>query len=176
MKKSVGCVVVVTTDEKKFVVALQRRGVQDSYPGACQVTVHGRVEESDGGEDGGFYTALIRESREELGDVFTAKCQENYDLADLIDVSDDKTEKEEVKTYAAWLPYEFLDLIRLERTSGGIDLVPAEIFFNEEVIEISSEHKKDGYPPSVRAMFPDEIKAVRRALEVFRDQVSDPGQ
>ena len=169
MKKSVGCVVLTSSREKGFQVALQRRGVQDSYPGACQVTIDGKVKEGDKGKDGGFYNALLRESREELGHLFTEICREG---AELIELYREKTSEKEMVTFGALIPESWLDQIRLERTSGGIDLVSADIFFNGGVVEISSTHKQDGYPPTVRAMFPDEIKAVRKALEVFKDCVA----
>ena len=89
MKKSVGLVVLTHSLSDGFKVVLQRRGGQDSYPGACQVSAHGGLEEN---ED--FLQALIRESNEELGVTFTSKHivwkDNGPPLTELVHVKDEK--------------------------------------------------------------------------------------
>ena len=161
MKKSVGLVLIINT-KGGLRVALQRRGAQDSFPGACQVSVHGKLE---GDED--FYKALIRESCEELGEVFTHTCQKDIELVELFH---QKFDDKEIVTYGALVPEDRLDLIRLERTSGGINVVEGGLFFDGTVIDITSDKKKEGYPPTVIAVFGDEIQAIKKALEIFAEQ------
>jgi hypothetical protein len=164
LKKFVGCVVIVMTAGGTKVV-LQRRGVQDSFPGACQVTAHGKVEDFDGGPDGEFFNALLREMSEALGFSLTEYIRFH---APLIEIFHDQIDDKEIVTYGSLIEEQYLKAIRLEWTSGGLDIVPASLFFEDGgVIEITPDKKEEGYPPAIRAMFPDEIMAVKKALKVF---------
>ena len=170
MKRSVGLILVTAIHDGQngeiFMAVLQRRGrwntektAPESYPGCCQVSIHGKLKE---GED--FYEGLIRESCEELGKEFTEACQEDIPLTELLR---EKTDDKEIRTYGAFIPVERLSMVRLGPDSGGLDLVLGDNFFNGQVKEIAPDMKQDGPPYGVIALFPDEIQAIKKALETF---------
>lgn len=159
LEKSVGVVVVVRTIEG-LKVALQKRGEKDSFPRAFQMTAHGKVK-----RDEDFFPALMRECSEELGESFTLYFLVTTSIVKLIyQISNDN---KEIWTYGILVPEISLDIITIEKTSGGIVLVEACKFFDGSVINITPNKKQSVYPKGVIAMFPDEIQAVKKALDVF---------
>jgi len=163
-KVSVG--LVVLTDISSMggrVAVLQRRGEfnhekmgAESYPGACQVTVHGKVEKSES-----TFTALYREFAEELGKtalrVFLPSALKN--LSNIV------TEEKEVMTYGTVLPASFLKEVQLNPSSGGLVLLTEDRM--DSIQDLHSFDKKEGVTDRrIIAMFPDEKEAVRKA---FRD-------
>ena len=174
MKKSVGLVIMFNIPQEDgnevLMAVLQRRGrfntekmKPETYPGCCQVTCHGRVEDRDsGGKLSVFHTALIRESIEELGMEFTGMCTQDIQLIELTH----KTSEEEVVTYGALVPAERLKLIRLGADSGGLDPITFEVL--DSLAEITPDMKKGGPAFTyTRALFRDEIEAIKKAFEVF---------
>ena len=132
---------------------------KESYPGCCQVSVHGGLKDGES-----FYVGLIRESSEELGDEFTQASQKDIPLTELFR---ELTNEKEVRTYGAFIPTERLSMVRLGPDSGGLELVHGDNFFNGQVQEITEDMKLNGPPHGVIALFPDEIQAVKKALEMF---------
>jgi hypothetical protein len=173
-KRSVGLILVTKIPAEdgsmKCVAVLHRRGIwnfedpsgvkRESYPGCSQVTVHGGLK-----DDESFLDGLDREVGEEIGKDFG----NIFDL-DLLELTHINNEKKEIITYCALVEMERIRKIRLAPESGGLDFIDGmQIngqFDSPTVIEDS--FKKVGCPPSIRAMFPDEIKAVREAL-IFAD-------
>ncbi len=173
MKKSVGLVLMVKMPQEDgsevLMAVLQRRGrfntekmKPESYPGCCQVTCHGGLEEGESFDD-----ALIREVEEELG-TDLAKCLRC--LPDKVGIEiliHQTTTEKEIITYGGMLPIKWISSIRLGPDSGGLDLI-SESEARGATVEIKPEYKADGPPKSwMVAMFPDEIMAVRKAFEVF---------
>lgn len=169
MKKSVGLVLMVSIQGEKCAV-LQRRGTYnfaddkpESFPGACQVTAHGKLEE---GED--FIPGLQREVAEELGLVLTLEPKHLVLLVE--EKKDDTPEKEgkHVITYGAHLYDASLDLlrkIRLESGSGGLVLLPLSKLDQLSPLDPKAD-KKDGVKDrDAYKMFADEIAAVKLAFE-----------
>lgn len=176
MKRSVGLVILTEisiSDPRPqrgtFMAVLQRRGTwnvekmkSESYPGCLQVTCHGKVEEGET-----FYSALIRESCEELGEAFTRKCQKDVPLVKLVHHTDDE---KEVITYGAFVPPEYLRMIRLGPDSGGLDLVPLDEV--DEIQELTPDFKEKGPEfRHTRVMFADEIVTVRNVFEIIQPTV-----
>jgi len=181
VKKSVGLVVMVMMPQKDgsevMKAVLQRRGrfntekmAPESYPGCCQVTTHGKLEE---GED--FDLGLANELGEELGQEFATTYCHGYHSEI---VSEVKTTEKEVITFGALMPLDALKTIRLGPDSGGLVYVTAEQMSkdNPDLVELvpgekgSVMDKMKIYGPvhtGTIAMFPDEIEAVRKAFEVF---------
>lgn len=173
MKKSVGLVVMVKMPQEDgsevLMAMLQRRGTfntekmkPESYPGCCQVSVHGGVEEGES-----FDQALIREVQEEFGQDFAncLRCLPNKAAVEIL--IHQKTSEKEIITYGTLIPLDWLKMIRLGPDSGGLDLVSASDA-NGATVEIKPEYKADGPPKGwMIAMFPDEIEAVRKAFIVF---------
>ena len=149
-----------------LMAVLQRRGrfntekmKPESYPGCCQVTCHGGLEE---GED--FDLGLINELSEELGQEFAQNYSHGFHGQI---VSEVRTAEKEVITFGALMPIDSLKAVRLGPDSGGLDLI-SESEAKGATVEIKPEYKADGPPKSwMVAMFPDEIEAVRKAFEVF---------
>jgi hypothetical protein len=163
VKKSVGIIVITRIPNGELAAVLQRRGVfnfektkRESYPGCSQVTAHGGLKEGEG-----FYDGLIRESLEELGEEFVQLAKNDTELFEL--VHDNDTEKE-VITFGAFVAWERIKSIRLLPESGGIDIVPqSEI---GSLVEITKDMKETGCSPSIRALFPDEIEAIKKAFDL----------
>ncbi len=177
MKKSVGLVVVTSVPGENgnevHAVVIQRRGMwnmeknqPESYPGCCQVTVRGKLE----GEEN-FMEGLLREGREELGRSFAELLQSlRLNMTPLVRKI---KEKEEVVTFGVFVGYDDLHAIRLGPESGGLDIVKiSEVQKQDGLIEITPEMKVAGCPPNVRAMFADEIEAVKKAFEFIKPQPS----
>lgn len=152
-----------------LMAVLQRRGIfntekmaPESYPGCCQVTCHGGLEE---GED--FDFGLVSEIAEELGSEFAQIYSHGYHGEILTEFRDSK---KEVVTFGALMSVEDIrDHVRLGPDSGGLDFVREDEINGaiSVLVEIKPEYKVSGPPAGVRAMFPDEIHAIERAFEVF---------
>jgi hypothetical protein len=160
MKRSVGIIVITKLPSGEFAAVLQRRGVfnfekvkRESYPGCCQVTAHGGLKE---GED--FDQGLVRESNEELGQEFA-----NLTLG-MWKVNHQKTTEKENITYGRFCSWEEIQKIRLSPESGGIDILPQSELGT--LVEITKDMKETGAPPNVRALFPDEIEAIKKAFDL----------
>lgn len=135
------------------------KDMPESFPGCLQVSCHGKLEE---GED--FYTALIRESKEELGSNFTKLCQNDVQLHKVIEVDD---EKKHVVTYAAFVTEERLAMIEPGKDVGGlVYLSEAEV---NQIIPIDSSMKENGAPDGKNAMFQDEIDAIKKAIDGIKE-------
>jgi len=165
--KSVGLIVLTEIPELGMVALLRERGylnlekmAPESWPGLCQVTVHGRLE-----DDETFFDALLRETCEELGQDFA------FYLSGLI-AQDPKKLREVLHTYDGgkevitlcicvelWMAKK----IRLAPDSGA--LRPVNKGKAEEIVDTIGFKKKEGVPTRITiAMFPDERDAVIRAL------------
>lgn len=167
MKRFVGLVVVTEVDGLGRVAVLQRRGEfnhetmkPESYPGGCQVTAHGGVEE---GED--FEQALLREAEEELGNGFVRAWQSSgQGMQEMVRLEENGRQ---VRTYGVKLSAEVLGQIRLGPSSGGLVLLPEA---KAPEIKNLKDYKKDGgvHMREVIAMFPDARDAVRKALLILK--------
>jgi len=160
MNKFVGLVIITPFADGTIKVLIQKRRIEDDFPGAYHIAIRAMVAE---GED--FYKALIRVSNKEYGSKFTQQCQANVELIQLMN---EKTDDGEILVYGAIVPEKHLDLIRLERTLGGIDYVTSDLFFNGEIIEITEDKKISGYPRNVIAMPADEIQTIKKGVEIFQ--------
>jgi len=168
MKKSVGLILItaIPNNEEVLMVVLQRRGqwniekmAPESYPGCCQISVHGKLKHNEE-----FYHGLFREGGEELGRNFIMICQEKLNLEE---VSHKCIDGEEILNFGAFIPAKLLRKIRLGPDSGGLDLVRGDNFLNGCVLKITEDMKRYGPPHGGLAMFEDEIQDVKKALEMF---------
>lgn len=162
-KRSVG-LIVTTEIDGELVAILQVRGTfnpekmkPESWPGACQVTVHGGCNTGENESD-----ALMRETDEELGNDatdFIIPCLAN---AKIVFKAED--EKKAVTTTAMRvLNPDFLKAIRLHAGSGGIRLVSKDDL--PKIQDLSKFDKTEGViDRRVIAMFPDELEALKKAL------------
>lgn len=162
-KRSVGLVVLVQlpgSDEPSAV--LQVRGEfnhekmgPESYPGACQITAHGKCEEDETVE-----RALIRETYEELGPHF-ANMAEYFPLIELNRVD---TPEKLVINYGMWVRNDDLTELRLTASTGGIRLIKKSQV--DSIVDLKNFDKTTGITDRrVTAMFSDEKEALRLAFE-----------
>jgi hypothetical protein len=171
-KRSVG-LVLYTVVKGKVVAVLHRRGgftftdeldVRDeSWPGGCQVSSHGKWKDGDG--EGSIRTVL-REIREELGDPTANLVAAQQVHLQVLSTKDGETEA--VTTYGLLVanPQELLPYIRLSAESGGLVLVNR----NQPLANLRDYPKAEGVTDRrVVALFPDEIEAVRKGFELFPD-------
>lgn len=181
-KRAVALVVLTDIPEIGCVAVLQKRGEfnhekmrSESYPGGCQLTVHGGLKPDESVVEG-----LLRESHEEMGhdfeqmlsrlignpDVFEV-VMENTILNGVALVNHAEDESSEIFNFAVRLPYRFLNDVRLGPSSGGICLVRQEDV--KGIVDLRSFNKVEGVNSrSIVAMFPDAKKAVQKAFEVLK--------
>jgi len=167
-KKSVGIQLLGKNKDGGLVAILQVRAKWDaekncpeSYPGMCQVTAHGKLEE---GED--FLQALFREVREEIGDevmLVVKKIHEAGNLKELINY--EKPEKQ-VITYGAIVEENiWKNMINREKKAsfGGFRVIrPNDV---KKIVDLKHIDRNAGVTDDTIAMFPDEKEAVKMAFE-----------
>ncbi|MEI8175029.1 MAG: NUDIX domain-containing protein [bacterium] len=168
IKKSVGIQLIGRKKNGQIIAILQVRAKwnseknsPESFPGACQVSVHGGLEE---GED--FIQALLREVGEELGkDIIPAikKLSDNNQLVELINL--EKSNKH-VITYGALIEQEIYQKL-LEKTKsnsfGGFRIIKSDEV--DKIVDIKTFDKTIGITDEkVIAMFPDEKEALKIAF------------
>ncbi|TSC77208.1 MAG: hypothetical protein G01um101431_391 [Parcubacteria group bacterium Gr01-1014_31] len=111
-KRSVGLVVTTVLPDGTRVAVLQIRGeinpanlpdgINESFPGGCQVTAHGRLKDYERNDD----EALIREVSEELGSGVACRVRAQVDQKVVLTQVDDPSKP--VATYHLELPWQFL--------------------------------------------------------------------
>jgi len=170
MERSVGLIVLTEIPGRGLVAVLRERGSFSFermkpalWPGACQVTAHGKLE-----EDEDFLTALYREVEEELGEKF-ALCFLSViarDSSMLVEAFRVQKPKKEIVTFAAKVEPLLLKKIRLGPETGGIRFLTHEEV--SSVVDVTSFDKAAGVPDrKTIAMFSDEREAVARAFLHF---------
>ena len=173
-EKSVGLVLVTEVPDLGAAAVLRERGwynfeetKKESWPGGCQVTVHGKVEHNET-----FLTALRCEVEEELGSRFLNAFWPNHHK-NMVEVSHIQTEEKEVIIYAAKIDFYLLGLIKLSPDSGSIRfLLQHELGC---VRNIRDYTKEDGaWNRALVAMFPDEKEAVENAFKYFLKVENNP--
>jgi len=175
MKLSVGLVVMTLVPDESGrgvpAAVLQRRGMwnmeknkPESYQGCCQVTAHGKLE---GEEDP--IRGIRREVCEELGERFLLFLDTAPKVVTLIDHKEDE---KRVVTFGVFMNYNTLKEIRLGPDSGGLDII--KVSEVQGLSKIEKHMKETGCPPVVRALFEDEIEAIKKAFEIFDEIVTVP--
>lgn len=165
-KKSVGLIVITKHPQTSDPIAvLVRRGKynhekgwsKESYPGACQVTVHGKLESEESPIE-----ALFREIREELGDVFLRIVKKLTDPPRLVWEDAEMG----VRTYGVAVHHSALSFIALGPSSGGLQFVTCEEV--KDILNLRTFDKSIGVKDvDTVAMFPDEIEALKAAFDRF---------
>lgn len=164
-KKDIGLIVLVDTQERGLVAVLQVRGnfnveknEQETYVGASQLTAHGGINEGESKID-----ALLRETREELGEEFANLIQgRTLDLKELNRV---ENENMSVVNFGLTVAKQDLEKIKIdERTGGSIRLVTKDEIDNIRELK-ASDRLNSIIDKNEIAMFPDDIGAVKLAFE-----------
>lgn len=171
-KKSVGLQVLGKNASGELVALLQVRAgwnaeknSPESYPGACQVTVHGKLEES---ED--FHQALLREVGEELGEEIVSPVAKLLDAGRLVELVNENTPEKEIITYGAIVDNNLLQKLtdrQKTKSFGGFKIIFSSDI--DKIVDIRTFSKETGVADEkVIAMFPDEKEAVRLAFEKLK--------
>ena len=171
-KKSVGVQLLSKNTNGELVAILQVRAkwnaeknAPESWPGACQVTAHGKLEE---GED--FLQALLREVKEELGEEIVPIIKRLSDSGELKELSNYDTPEKQIITYGAIVVEDVLKtLLEKEKTDsfGGFKLIK----YNEveKILDIQKFDKTIGVAEeNIIAMFLDEAETVKIAFKKLR--------
>lgn len=171
IEQSVGLVVLVNMPDLGLVALLQRRGKRnyeeggkrESWPGGCQVTVHGKLKAED---ENSFLAALVREAKEELGPVAAKMILDQAAVSGcLVQVYQLNEEKKQVVTYALRMDPAFIKQIRFSPSTGGLELISRKEA--KGIMNLRSFRKEDGVRDSaVIVMFPDERVALEMAFAV----------
>lgn len=166
-KRSVGLIVTTTEDyEPEQVAVLQIRGLYnvekgfpESWPGGCQVTVHGGCNPLE--DD---FVALYREIEEEFGLEAACILREYMHPLSTTKIFTHEDEKKVVTTFAIRLPdLTFLKAVRLHASSGGIRIVNVEDIPN--IQDLTKFDRREGVVDRrIIAMFPDELEALKKAF------------
>ena len=168
-KESVGLQLLGKDTGGKLVAILQVRAKwnaeknsPETYQGACQVTVHGRLE---GGED--FMQALLREVKEELGEEIVPAVKALMENGKLVELITLETHEKHVITYGGIVEEDVLKkLVEKEKTPsfGGFRIIQ-----KNEVEKITNLQKFDRLigvaDKNIIAMFPDEKESIQLAFD-----------
>lgn len=164
----------ITPDRPEELVAvLQRRGEfnhetlgPESWPNACQLTVHGKVGPNETPE-----VALYRKTIEELGGEFITVAGNVCRPDGMVKIGQvEKSDKAIVHYAAIMVSSNSLKYIRLNASTGGLRLLRQGQVdtINNLFLEY---HKDKGVPNNYRTcMFPDEIEALKNAFTIFGKQ------
>ncbi|OGI64764.1 hypothetical protein A3H53_00535 [Candidatus Nomurabacteria bacterium RIFCSPLOWO2_02_FULL_40_10] len=167
-KKSVGVQLLGKNISGELVAILQIRSAWnaekkclESWPGGCQVTVHGKLKE---GED--FMQALWREISEELGTEILPAVK----VLRLIELINKDNPERKIITFGAIANAEILKILLNKpknKTSGGFKMIKQNEV--EKIADLQIFDKNFGVTDeNIIAMFPDEKEAVRMAFEKLK--------
>ena len=165
--RSVGLIILTELPSGELVAVLRERGSfnfekmePESWPGGCQVTVHGKLEDHEKAVE-----CLYREMQEELGEEFAFFFWKTH-IRTMAEVCSVLTDKKQIVTLADKVDFDALCKIRLEPGTGCVRFLrPQEIPHIKRLEEFS---KARGVPGrETVAMFEDEKKAVLAAFGHF---------
>lgn len=160
--KSVGLIIGIEYEGQDALILQIRSGGQ-SWSGACQVTVEGKLEPAEDSMSGvlGFEQALWREISEELGSGMASWLRAyGQPFIPLGEYS--HAEKRLIK-FGIKLPLsysEFIDLVIPGAECAGFRLFTRE----DKARELRPEEQHYGVPPGETAMFSDSLQTVRAAF------------
>lgn len=168
MSKRRGAGLVLTSEHPQLGVfaLLSRRGTYnwekmepESFPGACQVTCHGGVEE---GED--FLSGLYREAEQELGLQF-AKALRLHEK-ELRGVGYKNDDRAEVVTQGLHVDFELIEMIFADRGMEKFVPCTVELARNIRVLDPKNkDERRNGVTDGSIAMFDDEKLSVIQAID-----------
>lgn len=171
-KKSVGLQIVSKNVSGELVAILQVRAkwnteknVPETFPGCCQVTVHGKLED---GED--FIQALKRETEEELGKEVSPHILKLIDAQNLKELTNNQTPEKHIITYGVLIDADTLNILinrEVNNSFGGFKVITQKDI--AQIVDMKTIDKIKGVTDaSTIAMFPDDKEAASQALELFK--------
>lgn len=168
-KKSVGIQLLGKNKDGGLVAILQVRAKWDaeknaleSWPGMCQVTAHGKLEE---GED--FMQALFREVEEELGEEIALLVKKIHTSGNLRELINNEEPEKHIITYGAVVEENvWKNMVNREKKAsfGGFKIIrPNDV---KKIVDLKHIDRNTGVTDeNIIAMFSDEKEAVKMAFE-----------
>lgn len=169
IKRTVGLIVLTNTTDRGLTAVLQVRGNfnteknnQETYRGACQLTVHGSINDGENETD-----TLLRETREELGEEFAEIVEAEFNKdQNFVELNRISTDDISVVNFGVIIDESALKEIELNSSTGGsIRLISKSDVDN--IRELKKTDRENGVPEDEVVMFPDDIEAVKLAFEKF---------
>ncbi len=167
-KKFVGVQLLARNEKRELVAILQVRGKwnaeknnPESYPGICQVTAFGGLEE---GED--FMQALLREVKEELGDEIVLFIKKLKGAGQLKEICHYETPERQTVIYGTIAGEDILKMmLKKEKNDsfGGFKIIRQDEI--EKIVDLKNINREIGATEEIIAMFPAAKKAVEIAFE-----------
>lgn len=159
---------IITTEiENKKVAVLQRRGVfntekmaPESWPGACQPTVHGKLIHGETLKD-----SLWREMEEEIGEKASYNVISSFKKIPPRIVQEHMKGEKVVKTFTLHIPDNaFLKEIRLNADTGGLVYASEEDVKKGRIFDLEKITTRERGITDLRviAMFSDEKSAIEK--------------
>ena len=137
------------------------KNAPESWPEACQVTVHGKLEE---GED--FIQAIFREISEELGPEIVPFIRELFANGKFKELIDLETPEGHIVTYGGIVTEKVCKVLlakQKDRSFGGFKIIRSNEI--NKIIDLQTINKDTGVTDEETiAMFRDEKEAVRLAF------------
>ncbi|MDD4289963.1 MAG: NUDIX domain-containing protein [Patescibacteria group bacterium] len=161
MKKSVGLIIYVFFNDVLHAI-LQKRGEfnvekmkSETWPGACQVSVHGGLQNEEN-----FEQALLREANEEMPGLI-------IDFSRLDELCHETSETKDTITYGFVSEKNLDELLlsfNLHSCTGGLKIITAD---NLSSIQTLNDNDKSGIIDGSIKMFSDEIRALKEGFYRF---------
>lgn len=168
-KKSVGIQLLGKNKDGGLVAILQVRAkwnaeknAPESWPGMCQMTAHGGLEEGEY-----FTQALFREIKEELGDEILTVVKKLSNTGNLKELINYESPEKQVITYGAIVEENiWKNMVNIEKKAsfGGFKVIrPNDV---KKIVDLKHIDRTTGVTDeNTIAMFPDEKEAVKMAFE-----------
>ncbi len=170
-KRFVGIQLFAKNAAGELVAILQVRGKwnteknsPESYPGICQVTAFGELEE---GED--FMQALLREAQEELGNEIVPFIKKLKDAGQLKEIDNYETPEKQIVIYGAIVEENVFNILMKKKKNssfGGFKIIRQNEI--EKIVDLKNIDRETGVTDEIIAMFPDAKKAVKLAFEKLK--------
>lgn len=163
-ERTVGLVILTIIPELGECAVLQRRGSWDfennreqPWPGGCRLPIlYGAFEEDH------LLGTLRRKSAEEFGEAFSFFLTSNSIFYEFV-YQVKKDDKPLFTIFAGAFSYEYLKLIRLQPSSGGLMFIRREDL--DLVADLSRVPKST--PINFPALLPEELEAVKKGFDAF---------
>ena len=153
---------------EELVALFQRRGKINaenddgfkwqSYAGLCEVTTYGKSEEGEVAEE-----AVKREACEELGDIV---CKEIFKSKLIKIYENTESDGDKQIVWTTLLPKEVLKNMKLDISTGGIEIVRKSDLQNIKEVKFSNQKSCIKSSDDI-TLFETPVSAVRKAFEIF---------
>ncbi|MBI2627681.1 NUDIX domain-containing protein [Candidatus Nomurabacteria bacterium] len=168
-KKAVGAQLLSKNIDGELVAILQVRAkwnaeknAPESWPGACQVTAHGKLEKGEN-----FLEALMREVEEELGNEMVPIIKQLSKTGKLMELVNNDSQEKQIITYGVIVKENVFQTLMKKQKSpsfGGFKIIQKENI--DKIVDIKTIDKITGVTDeNIIAMFPDHKEVLKIAFQ-----------